>query len=556
MEERRAMGSTASFENEIQSINRMIEYLKKAPNVINATDWTLRRNAERFASFTKFGNIAVHSTVKNRSAKFTVCIGSPEVCQSLLNPQQTEIMNNLAKTLAAVEGYIRKAPFVRINRNMGDNGEFSPNCNFFGSIQRPEMIRLAYMTWSTLFPAKQEPELKQYIIYIPEWQENERQILVFPEISTTVVLGTDYYGESKKGFLRMAMWNAKQRGMLGLHAGTKILKARKKDGSIKKYGMLIFGLSGTGKTTHTCHTHDLNHVGEGIEILQDDVVFLKKDGSAYGSERGFYLKTEGLDAVSQPIIYKAAISREAIFENVMVDYEGNVFFDDDTLTSNGRGIMIRSDLCPYISDSINLPPVDEMDGLIVAFITRRHTVVPLAVKLTPEQAGAVFMLGESIETSAGDPKRAGESVRSVGTNPFIIGDKSYEGNWFYDFVKRNEGKVQCYQLNTGGLGEIIEKLPDGKKVTKRKVKRVEIGEMSTIIRGIVRGTIIWEDDKYWNFKVPAYVEDMDISVYNPEKFYDKENIAKQVSDLRRERIEFIKGFDKLHKEIVKAVETM
>lgn len=137
------------------------------------------------------------------------------------------------------------------------------------------------------------------------------------------------------------------------------------------------GLSGTGKTTHTCHTHDLSDEGEGIEILQDDVVFLKKDGSACGSECGFYLKTEGLDAVSQPIIYKASISRNAIFENVMVDYEGNVFFDDYTLTSNGRGIMLRSDLHPCISESIDLPAIDEMDGLIVAFITRRHTIVPL-----------------------------------------------------------------------------------------------------------------------------------------------------------------------------------
>ena len=166
------------------------------------------------------------------------------------------------------------------------------------------------------------------------------------------------------------------------------------------------------------------------------------------------------------------------------------------------------------------------------------------------------MLGESIETSAGDPKRAGESVRSVGTNPFIIGDKSYDGNWFYDFVKRNEGKVQCYQLNTGGVGEIIEKLPDGKKVTKRKVKRVEIVEMSAIIRGIVRGTIKWENDRHWNFASPAYVEGMDISNYRVEKFYNETSIAQQVSDLRRERIEYIKGFDKLNKEIVKAVETI
>lgn len=548
--------TTSASVGEFEVVNRIVKYFSGAPNVINSTDWTLRRSAERFASFTKFGNVAVHSTVKNRSAKVTVYVGSEAVRLKTLNPQQTEIMNNLPNTLALVEEYIKRAPFVRINRSMGSNNEFSPNCNFLVSIQRPEMIRLAYMTWATLFPAKPEGELKQHIVYIPEWQETDRQILVFPEISTTLVLGSDYYGESKKGFLRMAMWNAKQKGMLGLHAGSKILKAKGSDGRIRKYGMLIFGMSGTGKTTHTCHTHGLNEEDEGIEILQDDVVFLKKDGSAYGSERGFYLKTEGLDQVTQPIIYKAAISREAIFENVMIDYEGNLYFDDDTLTSNGRGIMMRDDLSPYISNTINLPSIDNMDGMIVAFITRRHTVVPLAAKLTPEQAAAVFMIGESIETSAGDPKRAGESIREVGTNPFIIGDKSYEGNWFYDFVKRNEGKVHCYQLNTGGLGEIIEKQPNGAKAMKRKVQRIEIPEMSSIIRGIVRGTNKWGKDKYWNLEVPTSVQGMDLSKYDVEKFYDVDNIIKQVSELRCERVAYIEKFNTLDKAIINAAKTM
>ncbi len=541
---------------EFDMVRRIVESFRGAPNVINSTDWTLRRSAERFASFTKYGNVAVHSTVKNRSAKITVYVGSDAVRLKSHNPQQTEIMNNLPKTLAMVEEYVKRAPFVRINRTMGNNNDFSPNCTFYVSIQRPEMIRLAYMTWATLFPAKQDGDPKQFIVYIPEWQETDRQILVFPEISTTIVLGSDYYGESKKGFLRMAMWNAKQKGMLGLHAGSKILKARGPDGRLRKYGMLIFGMSGTGKTTHTCHTHGLDGNDEGIEILQDDVVFLKKDGSAYGSERGFYLKTEGLDLVTQPIIYKAATSRDTIFENVMIDYEGNLYFDDDTLTSNGRGIMMREDLKPYISNNINLPPVSEMDGLIVAFITRRHTVVPLAAKLTPEQAAAVFMLGESVETSAGDPKRAGESIREVGTNPFIVGDKAFEGNWFYDFVKRHEGKVHCYQLNTGGIGEIIEKLPNGQKVMKRKVHRVEIPEMASIIRGIMRGTNRWSKDKYWNLEVPSVVDGVELSKYDIEKFYHPDDIVKQVSELRIERVKYIEEFGNLDKVIIAAAKTM
>jgi phosphoenolpyruvate carboxykinase (ATP) len=187
--------------------------------------------------------------------------------------------------------------------------------------------------------------------------------------------------------------------------------------------------------------------------VQDDVVFLRSNASALGSERGFYLKTGYLNPKVQPILFRAAISHRTIFENVMVNYLGNVSFDSATLTENGRGIIQREDLGADSSENVNLPPLKELDGLIVIFITRRNTVVPIASKLTLEQAAAAFMLGESVETSAGDPRRAGESVREVGTNPFIIGDEAYEGNWFYAFLKKHRSKIQCYLLNTVALGK-------------------------------------------------------------------------------------------------------
>lgn len=544
---------------EFAAIERMIDFLRTAPNVQQPADWALRRTAEQFALITQFGNLAVTSSARNRSAKVTTYVGSADVRQTNPNPAQQEILKSLPKTLADMESYIRKAPFLRVDRTMGDNREFSPDCTLFVSVQRPEMVRLAYMTWATLFPPRTQQQKvgpAQTMIYIPEWPDTDRQMLVFPEISATVALGTDYYGESKKGFLRLAMWNAKQRGMLGLHAGSKILRVKDTQGKPRRYGMLIFGMSGTGKTTHTCHLHGLTGEGEGIEILQDDVVMLRKDGAALGTERGFYLKTEGLEPVSQPIIYKAAVSRNAIFENVTLDYEGKLYFEDEVLTSNGRGIMMREELAPYISDRIDLPPAAELDGLIVAFITRRHTVVPLAAKLTPEQAAACFMLGETIETSAGDPKRAGESIREVGTNPFIIGDFATEGNWFYEFVKGLEGRVQCYQLNTGGLGEIVEKQPDGAKVFKRKVQRVEIVEMASIIRGIAEGTIDWGKDAYWNITVPLAVKGFDIKKYSPEKFYDRSDIERQVAELRKERAAYMDRFPKLDPAIIRAAAEM
>ncbi len=91
---------------------------------------------------------------------------------------------------------------------------------------------------------------------------------------------------------------------------------------------------------------------------------------------------------------------------------------------------------------------------------------------------------------------------------------------------------------------------------KRKVQRIEIPEMSSIIRGIVRGTNKWGKDKYWNLEVPTSVQGMDLSKYDVEKFYDVDNIIKQVSELRCERVAYIEKFNTLDKAIINAAKTM
>ncbi len=537
----------------LQTVSETMRSLRDAENVARPSPMELRRTAERYGVRTVYGNYNFVSTVKNRSAWLTVNIGSQKVLQRKLNQRQKEILGYAPKTVEAIHTYLKKAHIACVQRTMGDNAYFNPNCTLYVSVHRKEMMRLAYMVGQTLFPFREDaPGPEFFLLYIPEWQEKDRQVLVFPEIGVTYVLGSDYYGEAKKGFLRMAMWAAKKEGMIGIHAGAKIVKAKDETGKIKRYSMVLFGLSATGKTTHACHNHGLLEDGEGQEIAQDDVVFIRPDGSALGSERGFYLKTGYLDPKVQPIIFRAAISHNTIFENVLVDYLGGVQFDDITLTENGRAIIQRDDLGADKSEGVNLPPLDELDGMVIIFITRRNTVVPITSKLTLEQAAAAFMLGESVETSAGDPRRAGESVREVGTNPFIIGDEADEGNWFYDFVKKHNDKVQCYLLNTGGVGEVMEKIEGCNKVV-RNVLRVEIPEMAAIIRGIVRNSIEWKQDPYFDTMVPKKVNGVQMTKFELPKYYSQEQIDAYVDKLKRERVDWLRRFENLSPDIVNAV---
>ena len=93
----------------------------------------------------------------------------------------------------------------------------------------------------------------------------------------------------------------------------------------------------------------------------------------------------------------------------------------------------------------------------IVFITRRNDVVPVCARLTSEQAAAYFMLGESIETSAGDPTKAGQAKREVGTNPFIVGPEAEEGNRILADPPREPGHARLHpehglDRGEGGLG--------------------------------------------------------------------------------------------------------
>jgi phosphoenolpyruvate carboxykinase (ATP) len=531
----------------LDEIGRTIAELSDQPNVFSLPTDAIRRRAEEFGTPTAFGNTNWVSTVKNRSAALTVHLGSRKVAADSSTSKKRDIRKHASETVRALHRYLKKTPLLRVDCSVGDNPDFAPECTMYLSTYRRETVRLAHKVVQTLFPSRRAEGQRLTLVFIPEWQEKDRQILVFPELGVTYVLGTDYYGEAKNAFLRMAMWRAKQEGMLGLHAGTKIIRAVGPNGSPRRLGMLLFGMSASGKTTHICSDHGLDLRGEGVEVAQDEVVFWRKDGAALGTERGFYIKTEGLNADAHPLLYRAATSPNSLLDNVMVDYEGNVFFDDRTLTANGRAIIQRGDLGDLASPSIDLPPLDELDGLIVAFMIRKYTAIPIASRLTPEQAAIAFLLAESIDST-------GPEAKEVGGSPLLVGEPADEANAFYELIKSHEGKVRCYMLNTGGVGELVDQGLDGARKVQKKVTRVEIPEMSAIIRGIARETIRWREDPNWIVETPESVDGLDVTKFDLDRHYHQARIDYLIAATRLERAEYIEAIPGLKPEIKRSVE--
>ncbi len=480
------------------------------PSEDQLREWSLAQGGV----ITEFGNLAVTTSVRNRIARFTeVVMGEPDRDDVLL--------------INSVMEYLKGKELIMLDRVMCQTPGFKKNCRLYVTAEYP---RLPLMWGNTLFPPEGgKPDFT--VVTVPEWKE--KKVLVFPESGETLILGTDYKGENKKAMLRQVMYWAKKEGNLGLHAASKLLRLRQ-NGQLKDMGFLLFGLSGTGKTSLSCHSHWLRYP-ERVIIRQDDVVILRRDGSAIGTEESFYMKTEGLEPASQPLLYAAAISPRTILENVHVDPDtGKVDFYNTTLTSNGRGMIKRGDIA-FTDKEIDMERVD-----FVIFINRRYDILPPVVRLSPEWGAAAFMLGESVETSAGDPAEAGKSKRVVGTNPFIVGSETEEGNQFLRILRQNPG-IECFILNTGYVGGASR----GQKITV--VDSVKILEM------IARDKIEWKRDRFWGYEVPVNIPGVDLRRFDLNHYYPEEQAQELSERLKRERLEWLASFPGLDIDIMNAL---
>src|SRR3954464_13720852 len=378
-----------------------------------------------------------------------------------------------------------------------------------------------------------EPEL--VVIYTPnlavEGYPDDRLIAVNLDLNVTRVFNSDYFGESKKGGLRM--WNklVQDRGGLALHAGCKVIPTPGGD----KVGLIV-GLSGTGKTTTTFTKQN------GSLPIQDDFVAMMPGGKVYATEAGCFAKTFALSEEDEPTIYGAVTRPEAYLENVSQDDEGNVDFFDTSYTQNGRATFSFATI-----DAADARELQSADFLLI--LNRNENIIPAVAKLNAEQAAAYFMLGETQGTSAGGAEEAGKFLRVPGTNPFWPDDHDHQGNRFLELM--GDHHLDVYLMNTGRVGGPEE--VEGSE-------KVRIKHSSAIVKGIAEGKIEWLDDPDFGYQVAASVpgiEDSDAAVLRPKELYESQgrgdDYAKIVETLKSERVEYLQKYPALSDEIVDAV---
>lgn len=324
-----------------------------------------------------------------------------------------------------------------------------------------------------------------------------------------VIVNTWYGGEMKKGIFGIMNYYLPLRGIASMHcsANTDL------DG---KNTAIFFGLSGTGKTTLSTDPNRLL-IGDDEHGWDDNGIF--------NFEGGCYAKVIDLDKESEPDIYNA-IKRDALLENVTVDANGKIDFEDDSVTENTR-VSYPIYHIEKIVQPVSTGPAAEH---VIFLSADAFGVLPPVSILTPEQAQYYFLSGFTAKL-AGTERGITEPMPTFSAcfgQAFLT---LHPTKYAQELVKRmEESGAKAYLVNTGWNGT---------------GKRISIRDTRGIIDAILNGDILDAPTKnipIFNLEVPTELPGVDTNVLDPRDTYaDASEWDAKAKDLAER---FVKNFAK------------
>jgi phosphoenolpyruvate carboxykinase (ATP) len=273
------------------------------------------------------------------------------------------------------------------------------------------------------------PEFKA----VPERDGTRSEVFICISFAQKVLLigGTRYAGEVKKSVFSVMNYLLPKRGVLSMHASATVGA----DGD----SAVIFGLSGTGKTTLA--TDPLRG------MIGDDEIGWGEQG-IFNIEGGSYAKTIRLSKKDEPLIYKAANQFETILENVEISPETRrPIWTDASKTENTR--------CSYpLAHLPNAEPtmMGPHPQNIVFLSADAFGVLPPISRLTREQAMYYFVSGYTAKlagTERGVTEPSATFSPCFGA-PFLPLPPSYYANVLAG--KIDEYRCRVWMINTGWTG--------------------------------------------------------------------------------------------------------
>ena len=246
-----------------------------------------------------------------------------------------------------------------------------------------------------------------------------------------VILGTEYAGEMKKGVFTIMNYLMPKQGLLSMHCSATA-------DAQQEHSSVLFGLSGTGKTTLSADPKR-RLIGDDEHVWGDDGIF--------NIEGGCYAKAIDLTPENEPDIFHA-LRFGSVLENVVFDDEGHhVDFHDTSITQNTRGAypieFIKNAKVPCVAGH----PTD-----IIFLTCDAFGVLPPVSKLTTEQAVYHFISGYTAKvagTEMGVTEPSATFSACFGA-PFLVWHPAKYAELLAE--KMREHKVNVWLINTGWSG--------------------------------------------------------------------------------------------------------
>ncbi len=324
-----------------------------------------------------------------------------------------------------------------------------------------------------------------------------------------VIINTWYGGEMKKGMFSMMNYYLPLKGIASMHCSANTDMNGENTA-------IFFGLSGTGKTTLSTDPKRLL-IGDDEHGWDDNGVF--------NFEGGCYAKVINLDKDSEPDIYNA-IRRDALLENVTLDKNGKIDFNDKSVTENTR-VSYPIDHIKNIVRPVSAAP----DAKSVIFLSAdAFGVLPPVSILTPEQTQYYFLSGFTAKL-AGTERGITEPTPTFSAcfgQAFL---ELHPTKYAEELVKKmKKSGAKAYLVNTGWNGT---------------GKRISIKDTRGIIDAILSGDIDKAPTKkipYFNFEVPTELPGVDSGILDPRDTYADASVWEtKALDLAGR---FIKNFSK------------
>ena len=300
-----------------------------------------------------------------------------------------------------------------------------------------------------------------------------------------VIINTWYGGEMKKGMFSMQNYYLPLQGIASMHCSANCDMNGENTA-------IFFGLSGTGKTTLSTDPKR-RLIGDDEHGWDDEGVF--------NLEGGCYAKVIGLSKEHEPDIY-GAIKRNALLENVTVDENGKIDFNDKSVTENTR-VSYPIDHINNIQPGSSAPAAKN----VIFLSADAFGVLPPVSILTPEQTQYYFLSGFTAKL-AGTERGITEPTPTFSAcfgQAFL---ELHPTKYAEELVKKmTKSGAKAYLVNTGWNGT---------------GKRISIPDTRGIIDAILDGSILKAETKkipMFDFEVPTSLPNVNPAILDPRDTY-------------------------------------